>query len=68
MHRRQVRVVVLHADGGHAQRVGGGDGQLRAEEIGVQVVRDRLHRCTRASAWRSSACTEAPAPRRPPGR
>eukprot|EP01036_Dinobryon_divergens_P040971 gene40971-54258_t len=43
-HGGDVRMVVLHTDGGHAQGVRQLQREAGAEEIGVQVVRHRAHR------------------------
>jgi hypothetical protein len=52
-HGGDVRVVVLHADGGHVQRGGHLDRQPGAEEIRVQVMSDGLHgRACRAGLLR----------------
>ena len=47
LHHREVRVVVLHADGRHAEPIGPVQRQPRAVEIRVQVVRDGVDRPAR---------------------
>lgn len=43
-HRRDVRMVVLHRDGRHAPFVRQRDGDARAVEVGMQVMRHGRHR------------------------
>lgn len=45
-HGRDVCLVVLHAKGRHTEQRGLFDGEAGAEEIGVQIVRNGLHRPT----------------------